>query len=255
MKIASWNVNSVRARLGRVLAWLSEERPEVLCIQETKVVDDAFPAEPFEEAGYVPLFFGQKTYNGVAILSRTTPLEVSRGFGDGEDDLGARFLVAEVGPLWVASVYVPNGREVGSAHFAQKLAWLGRLRAFLERNTSPDQEVLLCGDWNVAPEDRDVWDPEALQGQLHCHPDERAALQHLCGWGLVDTFRLHHEDAGLYSWWDYRRLGFPRNRGMRLDMILASASLARRCVAAEICREARKGKGASDHTVITATFR
>ncbi len=254
MIIASWNVNSVRARLERVLAWLDDNRPDVLCLQETKVVDEAFPVEPFEDAGYQAIVHGQKTYNGVAILSRTTPREICRGFDDGEDDLGARFLVAEIGALWVASAYVPNGREVGTTHFEGKLAWLGRLRRFLEANTTADQEVALCGDWNVTPDDRDVWNPEERRGDLHCHPDERAALQGLCDWGLTDTFRLHTEEAGLYSWWDYRQLAFPKNRGMRIDLILASAPLADRCTAADIHRDARKGKGASDHTVITAQF-
>jgi exodeoxyribonuclease III len=254
LKIASWNVNSVRARLERVLAWLEAERPDVLCLQETKVVDEAFPAEPFEDAGYQGIFHGQKTYNGVAILSRTTPREICRGFDDGDDDLGARFLVAEIDTLWVASAYVPNGREVGSSYFRDKLAWFRRLRGFLEANTLPDQEVALCGDWNVAPEDRDLWNPQERAGDLHCHPDERAALAHLCDWGLADTFRMHHDEAERYSWWDYRQLGFPKNHGMRIDMILASRPLADRCVAAEIHREARKGKGASDHTVISADF-
>ncbi len=254
LKIASWNVNSVRARLERVLAWLEVERPDVLCLQETKVVDEAFPIEPFEDAGYQGITHGQKTYNGVAILSRTTPQEICRGFDDGDDDLGARFLVAEIGTLWVASAYVPNGREVGTSHFRDKLAWFGRLRSFLEANTSPDQEVALCGDWNVTPDDRDLWNPEERRGEVHCHPDERAALEHLCDWGLTDTFRMHHDEAQRYSWWDYRRLGFPKNHGMRIDLILATAPLAERCVAADIHREARKGKGASDHTVITADF-
>lgn len=217
-------------------------------------MDEAFPAEPFEDAGYQALFHGQKTYNGVAILSRTTPMEICRGFDDGDDDLGARFLVAEIGALWVVSAYVPNGREVGSSYFQDKLTWLQRLRGFLEASTSPDQEVALCGDWNVTPDDRDVWNPEERAGELHCHPDERAALKHLCDWGLTDTFRLHHDEAGRYSWWDYRQLGFPKNHGMRIDMILATSPLADRCVAADIDREARKGKGASDHTVITADF-
>jgi exodeoxyribonuclease-3 len=254
MLIASWNVNSVRARLPRVLTWLGGNRPDVLCLQETKVVDAAFPAEAFEDAGYQALFHGEKTYNGVAILSRSTATEVARGFDDGLPEAGARLLVAELGPMWVASVYVPNGREVGSTHFADKLAWIRRLRAFLESRTSPDQEVVLCGDWNVTPDDRDVWDPEGLAGELHCHPHERAALANLCAWGLQDTFRLHHAEAGRYSWWDYRQLAFPKDRGLRIDLILASAPLAARCVAAHIDREARKGKGASDHTVITAEF-
>jgi len=254
MKIASWNVNSVRRRLDRVLDWLEQAQPDVLCLQETKVVDGDFPGSPFREAGYAALVHGQKSYNGVAILSRTPARELARGFDDGHDELGARFLAAEVAGVGVASVYVPNGREVDSTHFHDKLAWLGRLRAFLERQSSSQAEVVLCGDWNVAPEDRDVYDPELRRGELHCHPDERAALQELCAWGLADTYRLHQSAAGKFSWWDYRQLAFPRNRGMRIDLILASRPLADRCVRAGIDRDARKGKGASDHTVIWAEF-
>ncbi|MFH2008131.1 MAG: exodeoxyribonuclease III [bacterium] len=252
MKIASWNVNSVRARLDRVLGWLDQERPDVLCLQETKVVDADFPEEPFRGAGYHALVHGQKTYNGVAILSRAPVVELARGFDDGHDDLGARFLAAQVEGVLVASVYVPNGREVDSTHFHDKLAWLGRLRAFLERRSAPAAEVVLCGDWNVAPDDRDVYDPEGWVGRLHCHPDERAALRELCAWGLTDTYRLHESGGGKYSWWDYRQLAFPRNHGLRIDLILASRPVADRCVRAAIDRDARKGKGASDHTVIWA---
>jgi len=254
MKIASWNVNSVRARLERLLAWLAAERPDVMCLQETKVVDEAFPVEPLEDAGYTCLFHGQKTYNGVALLSRSSMSEVTRGLDDGQDELGARFLVGELDGVLIGSVYVPNGREVGTEHFAQKLAWLGRLRAWLERESAPDQAVVLCGDWNITPDDRDVWDPEGRRDTIHCHPDERAALADLQSWGLEDTLRRHTQEAGLYSWWDYRQLGFPKNRGLRIDMIYASASMAARCAEAGIDREARKGKGASDHAPIWADF-
>lgn len=254
MKIASWNVNSVRARLERLVAWLEAERPDVLCLQETKVVDEAFPAEALEDAGYTSLVFGQKTYNGVAILSRSTAHEVARGFGDEEDDLGARFLVAELGGVLIGSVYVPNGREVGTEHFTAKLRWLGRLRAWLHREAGPDQEVVLCGDWNITPDDRDVWDPEGRRDTIHCHPDERAALAELVDWGLSDTLRLHDDAAGRFSWWDYRQLGFQKNRGLRIDMVYATAPLAARCTAADIDREARKGKGASDHAPLWASF-
>lgn len=252
MKIASWNVNSVRARLGRVLGWLEANRPDVLCLQETKCTDDMFPAEPLRDAGYEPVFFGQKSYNGVAVLARSSVTVEARGFADGEDDLGARFLMVELEGVLVASVYVPNGRAVGTEYFAQKLAWLRRLRAFLEARTTPEQPLLLCGDFNVTPDDRDVWDPEALEGTILCHPDERAALAELEEWGLSDTFRLHEPEPGHFSWWDYRQLGFPKNRGLRIDLILATEPLTRRCVAVGIDREARKGKGASDHVPVWA---
>lgn len=255
MKIASWNVNSVRARLERLVGWLEGAAPDVLCLQETKVVDGDFPLEAVREAGYEAVTFGQKTYNGVAILSREPARVLARGFGDGEDDLGARFLLAEVAGVRVGSVYVPNGREVGTEHFIAKLAWLGRLRAFLEREVPVDAPLALCGDWNVTPDDRDVWDPEGLRDSIHCHPEERAALANLCAWGLEDTLRLHDEAAGRYSWWDYRQLGFQKNRGLRIDLVLASAPLAARCTAAGIDREARKGKGASDHTPVWAELR
>jgi exodeoxyribonuclease-3 len=254
LKIASWNVNSVRARLDRLQAGLADERPDVVCLQETKVRDEAFPAEALQDVGYESVVFGQKSYNGVAILSRDTAHEVARGFGDGQDDLGSRFLVAELRGILVASVYAPNGREVGTEQFAQKLEWLRRLRAYLEREAFSDHELVLCGDWNVTPEDRDVWDPERLRGTIHCHPDERAALQQVLDWGLQDTFRLHEPAAGHHSWWDYRRLAFPKGRGLRIDLILATAPLARRCTAAGILREARKGKGASDHAPVWAEF-
>jgi exodeoxyribonuclease-3 len=252
--IASWNVNSVRARLQRIQDWLERERPDVVCLQETKVQDEAFPHEALGDVGYESLAYGQKTYNGVAILSRDTAHEVSRGFGDGEDELGARFLVAEWKGILIASVYVPNGREVGTAHFAQKLEWMRRLRGYLEREVGPSDELVLCGDWNITPEDRDVWDPEALRGAIHCHPDEREALQHLTEWGLQDTFRLHETEPGHFSWWDYRQLAFPKGRGLRIDLVLATDPLARRCTAAGIHRDERKGKGASDHAPVWAEF-
>ena len=255
MKIATWNVNSIRKRLDRVIAWVGEHQPDVLCLQETKVEDDAFPRDELESVGYHALCHGQKTYNGVALLGREPMLHPVKGFGDGGDDGQARFLVAEVDDLKVGTVYVPNGQEVGSEKFRYKLEWLGRWRRWLETSADTAAPLALCGDLNVAPEDRDVYDPAAWKDQVLCHPDERAALAKVCNWGLTDAFRLHHQEAGQYSWWDYRQLGFPRNLGLRIDMILCSAPLAARCTSVSIDRNARKGKEPSDHAPVIAEFK
>jgi len=252
--VATWNVNSVRARKERVLAWLSAQQPDALCLQETKVTDDAFPYAEFEALGYHVVASGQRTYNGVAILSRTPPADVVRKFDDGEEELEARFLSARVSGVRVVCVYVPNGQVVGSDKFSYKLAWLSRLRRYLDHHCDPAEPLALCGDLNVAPEPRDVHDPAAWQDTVLFHPEARAALQELCAWGLVDAFRLHHSESGLYSWWDYRQLAFPKNHGLRIDHILITKSLAARCVSAHIDRETRKGQGASDHAPVVALF-
>jgi exodeoxyribonuclease-3 len=255
MKIATWNVNSIRKRLDRVVPWLAEHRPDVLCVQETKVEDDKFPRAEIEAAGYHVLCHGQKTYNGVALLTLQPVRDPVMGFGDGVKDEQARFLVATVGQVRVGSVYVPNGQAVGSEKFLYKLEWLGRWRKWLERNADAGADLILCGDLNVAPDDRDVYDPEGWKDQIPCHPDERAALAEVCRWGLVDTLRQLHSEAGLYSWWDYRQLGFAKNRGLRIDMILCSAGLAGRLLRAEIDRLARKGENPSDHAPVIAEFK
>ena len=254
MKVATWNVNSVRARLERLLAWLGANGPDVLCLQELKVPDDAFPTEALAAAGYHAVVHGQPTYNGVAILARSVPTEVEVGLQDGVDDSQARLIGARVDGIRILSAYVPNGGEVGSDKFAYKLAWMQRLRAYLAAHASPAEPLLLCGDLNVAPEDRDVARPAEWSDTVLCHAEARAALQELLAWGLVDTFRLHHAEGGLYSWWDYRQLGFPKNNGLRIDHILATAPLAKRCTGASIDREARKGKQPSDHAPVMAAF-
>ncbi|MBI3799836.1 MAG: exodeoxyribonuclease III [Deltaproteobacteria bacterium] len=254
MQIVTWNVNSIRARKERVLAWVVAQQPDVLCLQETKVTDDAFPRTDFEALGYHVTVFGQRTYNGVAILSRTPPTEVVRAFADGEEEPEARFLTAVVSGIQVMCVYVPNGQVVGSDKFSYKLAWLSRLRRYLDRHCDPADLLALCGDLNVAPESRDVHDPAAWQDTVLFHSAARAALQELCAWGLVDAFRLHHTESGLYSWWDYRQLAFPKNHGLRIDHILVTAPLAARCTGARIDREARKGQGASDHAPVIVSF-
>lgn len=254
MKIATWNVNSVRARLERLLAWLKKAEPDIVCLQELKVVDAAFPYAAIREAGYHAAVHGQKTYNGVAILSRVEPARVTPGMDDGVDDPQARFLAAEIGGLHVISAYVPNGQVVGSEAYAYKLDWLRRLRAFLERRFTPQTPLIVCGDFNVARDERDVADPAAWEETVLYHPTSRAALEELLAWGLADVFRQRHAEGGLYSWWDYRMLAFPKNAGLRLDYLLATQPLASRCTAAEIDRAERKGAKPSDHAPVAATF-
>jgi exodeoxyribonuclease III len=255
VRVATWNVNSIRSRLARVVAWLQREQPDVLCLQETKVVDADFPRDAFEPLGYRVETFGQKTFNGVALLAREAPRDPRRGLpGDGPDDQ-KRLIGARLGGIDILNVYVPNGQEVGSDKFAYKLDWLGRLRRLLDTAYDPSGEVLVCGDFNIAPEDRDVHDPDLWRGQVLFHPDEHAALGRLTAWGLTDALRLRHPEGGLYTWWDYRALAFPRNHGLRIDYLLVTAPLAARCEDVVIHRDERKGEKPSDHAPVVATFR
>lgn len=254
MKIASWNVNSIRKRMDRLVPWLAQHCPDVLCLQETKVEDDAFPRAAIEALGYQVVCHGQKTYNGVAILTREPVRDVVRGFGEDTQDPQARFLMVTVGEVKVGTVYVPNGQEVGSEKFRYKLEWLQRWRRWLASNADAGSPLALCGDMNIAPEDRDVCDPVAWKDQVLCHPDERAALAEVCRWGLTDTLRQHHAEPGLYTWWDYRQLSFPKNLGLRIDLILCTPPLAARCISASIDRNARKGVAPSDHAPVIAEF-
>jgi len=254
MKIATWNVNSIRARMERLRAWLAAQAPDVLCLQEIKVEDKAFPVEELESLGYRVAAYGQKTYNGVALLARQPFDDIVRGFGDGVEDGQSRFLVARVAGVRVGSLYVPNGQAVGTDKFAYKLAWLARWRAWLAAHAEASQPLVLCGDINIAPEDRDVYDPEAWRDQVMCHPQERAALTEVRRWGLVDVFRQLHPEPGLYTWWDYRQLGFPKNRGLRIDHILCTEAMAARCRSVVIDRDARKGETPSDHAPVVAEF-
>jgi exodeoxyribonuclease-3 len=251
MRIATWNVNSVKARKERLLAFLGRHRPDVVCLQEIKTEAPGFPAAELLAAGYHAAVLGQKTYNGVAILSREEPRDVTTGFGDGGDESQARLVAATVGGLRVASAYVPNGKEVGSEKWPYKLEWLGRLAAWAGRQEG-GPPLVLCGDFNIAPEDRDVANPEAWAGSVLCHADVRSAWTALLAAGLVDSFRLHHQEGGLYSWWDYRMLGFPKNDGLRIDHVLLAARLAGRCTASSIDRDERKGKLPSDHAPVFA---
>jgi exodeoxyribonuclease-3 len=256
LKVASWNVNSIRARQQRILAWLQRQRPDVLCLQETKILDEHFPAEAYRELGYESSFFGQKSYNGVAILSRHPIEDVRRGLtGPVSDD--ARVLAALIQGVRILSVYVPNGESLQSDKYAFKLrffaALTGQLSQALE-SSAGREPLLLCGDFNVAPEARDVYDPNAFENDVMFHVSIRQALKGLFDTGLVDTYRLHHPEPGAYSWWDYRMLSFPKNKGVRIDLILATPDLAARSRSAAIDRDERKGKLPSDHAPIITEF-
>jgi exodeoxyribonuclease-3 len=254
MLLASWNVNSIRARPERFFRWLAARQPDVLCLQELKCTEEQFPFDDVKAAGYSVAVFGQKTYNGVAILSKAPPEDVRLGLDDGEDEMGARLISARIGGVRVVNVYVVNGQVVGSEAWAKKLEWMRRLRGYLDRRHRADEPLVLCGDFNVAPETRDVDRPDKWASTVLFHPEVRDALRHIVGFGLEDTLRLHTQAAGLYSWWDYRKLSFPKNDGLRLDLVLVTPPLARACVAASIDREERKGKQPSDHAPVLATF-
>jgi exodeoxyribonuclease-3 len=249
VRLATWNVNSLKAREDRVTAWLAETQPDVVCMQETKLADAAFPALAFSALGYEGVHHGEGRWNGVSILSRVGIDEVVVGFADGRpDDPEARLLTATCGGVRVLSAYVPNGRALDHDHYKYKLAWLDRLVGHLDATADPGGPVALCGDFNIAPADRDVWDPAELVDVTHVSPPERAALERLLAWGLVDVFRACYPDTGsLFSWWDYRAGNFHKGIGMRIDLVLASATLAERVRWSLIDRNARKGKSPSDH--------
>jgi exodeoxyribonuclease-3 len=255
MKIAAWNVNSVRARLDRLVDWLKSTQPDVVCLQELKCQDTEFPMEAVREAGYHAAVHGQKTYNGVAILAKTEPQDVVKGLSDGVDDTHARLIAATVNGVRVVSVYAPNGQSVGSEQYEYKLQWYGRLRRYLDTRHKPGEPLVLCGDWNVAPADIDVWDPALWEGQTLFTAKERKALEHLCAFGLTDTFRKLYPAEQKFSWWDYRMLAFPKNQGLRIDHIFATAPLVERLVSAGVDRDARKGKQPSDHAPVWTEFK
>ncbi len=252
MRIATWNVNSLKARLPRVEEWLDYAQPDVLCLQETKMADGDFPAMAFASRGYEAAHHGLGRWNGVAILSRVGLEEVRAGFSGQlpEQVTEARLVSATCGGVRVASLYVPNGRSVGSEHYEAKLAWLDSLQHHLEEACDPAGPLALCGDFNIAPDDRDVWDPSSFQGATHVSEPERQALKGLLSWGLVDAFRTRYDQEGLFSWWDYRAGDFHQHRGMRIDLILLTRPLAERVTFALIDRFARKGKQPSDHAPV-----
>ncbi|MBX7102181.1 MAG: exodeoxyribonuclease III [Myxococcaceae bacterium] len=249
MKIATWNINSVRARVDRLVGWLKTASPDVLCLQELKCTDDQFPRAEVEAAGYRCCTFGQKTYNGVALLTKGPVTGEVRNIDDGEADEQARLLLATVDGVQVVSLYAPNGQEVGSEAHEYKLGWYRRLERWLQKR--PPGPLVLAGDFNVAPEDLDVWDPRLFQGRTLFSEPERNALRSLTrSLGLVDAVRTLHPAEPMFSWWDYRMLGFPKNHGLRIDHLLVTADLAARLKAAGVDREARKGKQPSDHAPV-----
>jgi exodeoxyribonuclease-3 len=253
MRIATWNVNSLKARLEKVSWWLGRAQPDVVMMQETKLADDAVPHDTFRNLGYEVAHHGEGRWNGVAIASRTPITEVITNFGEplreprtpeaGDDEplAEARMIAATTGGLRVVSLYAPNGRVVDSPFYQAKLLWFGRLAQWLATACAADVPLVLGGDLNVAPTDADVWDPRACHGGTHVSPPERDAFARLTAWGLVDAYRLHHQEGERYTWWDYRAGHFHKNYGMRIDHLLVTAPLAARTIWSEIDREARKG--------------
>jgi len=255
-KIATYNANSIRTRLDQILDWMSREQPDVLCIQETKAQDKDFPAEVIHDAGYHVIFKGQKSYAGVAMITREPPQDVSYGIKDGGEPDEARLIRAVIRGIPVVNTYVPQGRDPESEHFQYKLAWFGRLRVFFDRHYDPQQPLLWVGDFNVAIEDIDVYAPEKLRGHVDFHPAAQLALEHVRNWGFVDVFRKHHPgEPGHYSYWDYRaRNAIERGIGWRIDHIWATQPLAMLSQRTWIDVEARKAERPSDHTFMVAEF-
>lgn len=256
MRIATWNVNSIRSRIDRVASWLERHDVDVLAIQETKCREDQFPGDRLHELGYEFAHFGVNQWNGVAIISRVGLDDVEKAFGADqpmyEDLLEPRAVGATCRDLRMWSLYVPNGRQLDHAHYLYKLAWLERLRAAGEQwlAKDPDAQIALTGDWNIAPEDDDVWDMAVFDGKTHVSAPERAAFSAVVDTGFADLVRPHTPGPGVYTYWDYTQLSFPKRKGMRIDFVLGSPALAERVKGAFIDREERKGKGASDHAPV-----
>lgn len=246
MRLATWNINGIKARHDRLVAWIDKHRPDVLCLQEIKSEDAKFPADKIKALGYHVETHGQKAYNGVALISKSPLTDITRGFGDGGDDSHARFIAGSFGDVRVASVYVPNGEAVGSAKYTFKLEWLERFRAYLVANN--EKQWAIGGDYNVAPLDVDVWDPKAWRGKILCSDREREALGALIRDGnLVDSTRKLHPTDQLFTWWDYRLSGFSRNFGMRIDFFLVRPTLAEKLTSVNVDRDERGGEQPSDH--------
>jgi exodeoxyribonuclease-3 len=253
MKIASWNVNSLRVRLPHVLDWLASEQPDVLALQETKMTDDDFPVQAIEDAGYHVVYSGQKTYNGVAVISKQPMSDIVTDVPE-LDDPQRRILGVTVGDIRVLDLYVVNGSEVGSEKYEYKLNWLEKVTRYIEQDMANHSHYVVLGDFNIAPEDRDVHDPEAWREKILCSTPEREALKRIQDLGFVDSFRLFDQDDETFSWWDYRAAGFRRNRGLRIDLVLASNDLSGFCQRSWIDKEPRKLERPSDHAPAVAEF-
>lgn len=255
MKIATWNVNSINVRLEHVLHWLESTETDVLCLQETKTVDEKFPVNPINKAGYNAAFMGEKSYNGVAILSKHEMKNVQKNMPDDDDGSPKRFIAADINGMHIVNTYVPNGNELWSEKFSFKLDWLQRLRGYFDNRCNAGSDVLLCGDFNVAMDEIDVWDAQRWTGKLHFSIPERAAMYHVKQWGMTDVFRKINSDLQQFSWWDFRANAFLKNQGLRIDYIWTSKSLADKCENCQIDIEPRGWERPSDHTPVIAEFR
>lgn len=253
MKIATWNVNSLRVRLEHVQNWLTEHKPDVLCLQEIKLINEDFPIDAIKECGYHSLFNGQKTYNGVANLSLAEPQDVLLDIPE-LDDAQRRFIAASYGDTRVINVYVPNGQALDSDKFVYKQQWFEKLHAYIKQQLKQYTRVVLLGDFNITLADEDIHDPEEWAGQIHCSDTERTMLNNLMQLGLFDTFRKFEQEEKSFSWWDYRAAAFRRNRGLRIDLILSSDKLQQAASACYIDKEPRKLERPSDHTPVIAEF-
>lgn len=253
MKIATWNVNSLKVRLPHVLDWLASSQTDILCLQETKLTNENFPVDDIETAGYQVVYSGQKTYNGVTIISKQESTEVVTDV-PGLDDPQRRILGATINGVRILNLYVVNGQEVGSEKYHHKLHWLEKVTAYLETQLQQYERFVVVGDFNIAPEDQDVYDPEAWHERILCSTPEREALRKILGLGLTDIFRQFEQEAKSYSWWDYRAAAFRRNRGLRIDLILASKALSETATACTIDKEPRRLERPSDHTPVVAEF-
>jgi exodeoxyribonuclease-3 len=251
MRLATWNVNSLSVRLPQLLAWLAEQQPDVVVLQETKLTDDKFPAAELAAAGWQAAWFGQKTYNGVALLSRAAAADVVRNI-PGLADEQARVIAGTVGGVRVVGGYFPNGQAPGSDKFAYKMHWLQALQAWLRSELAAHPQLVLMGDFNIAPDDRDVHDPVAWAGQIHCTDEERAHFRALLALGLHDAFRLFEQPPRTWSWWDYRNLAFRKNQGLRIDHILVSDALKPRVAACTVDKAPRRNERPSDHAPVVA---
>jgi len=254
MIIATWNVNSITVRLDQAIAWLQNVQPDVVCLQETKTIDEKFPESRFAELGYQSYFYGEKAYNGVALISKLPVENLTRGFFHDSIPDAKRFISGTVSGIQILNCYIPNGQAVGSDKYLYKLNWLKALKTHIESSCKSTEQVLLCGDFNIAPEDIDVYDAAAYGGEIMCSAAERQSLEEIRAWGFTDAFRKHTQESGKFSWWDYRAGAFRRNLGFRIDHIWVTPSLAERSTNTWIDKEPRKLERPSDHAPVVAEF-